>query len=86
MTIDDLLKLEKEYRSKGKWLMFSDNVQNDHGIVVPVQIKSFGFYNQILRINNDGIDYASSHAIDKVKPMQKHIRDTINRIKPETPT
>jgi hypothetical protein len=79
MTIADLLKMEQEHRKAQKWLMFSGNVVNDHGVTVPVQIKSFGFYNQIFRIG-DGIDYASSHSINKVGEMKKHITDTINRI------
>lgn len=81
MTIADLLKLEQEHRKAQKWLMFSGDVTNDHGVTVHVQLKSYGFYNQIFRLNNDGIDYASSHSINKVGEMKKHITDTINRIK-----
>lgn len=81
MSIDDLLQLEKEYRKKGKWLFFSEIITNDHGINVPVQLKSFGFYNQIFKINNLPTDYASSHTINKVKIMHEHIRKTINLVK-----
>lgn len=84
MKIADLLKMEQEHRKAGKWLMFSGDVVNDHGVTIKVQLKSYGFYNQIFRLNDDGIDYASSHAISKVGDMKKHITDTINRI--QTPT
>ena len=79
ITIDDLLKLEKEHRKAQKWLMFSGIVKKDNGETVKVQLKSFGDYNQIFRIGDDGINYCSGHSISKVKPMQEFIRNQINK-------
>lgn len=78
VTIDDVLALEKKHRNQDKWFIFNDVVRNDNGFELAVQIKSFGFYNQILRVNGSDINYASGHTINKVKPMHEHLRKAIN--------
>lgn len=79
MKIVDLLRLEQEHRKAGKWLIFSGEIVNDHGVTVKVQLKSYGFYNQIFRLNDDPVNYCSGHTISKVADMKKFITDTINK-------
>lgn len=78
MTIADLLKMEKEHRKDDRWLIFSGEIINDHGVPVKVQLKSHGFYNQIFKINDNGINYSSGHSISKVGEMKKFITEIIN--------
>ncbi len=78
MTIDELLKEEKEHRKADKWLMFSGLVTADNGLVVLVHLKSSGFYNQILRFEENPINYCSGHTISKVKEMHNFLREKIN--------
>jgi len=80
MTLKEFLKLEREHRTAGKWWMGTYDVINDHGVTVKVAIKSYGFYNQILRLNDDPVNYCSGHTCEKVGLMQKHLTETINRI------
>jgi hypothetical protein len=78
MTIDELLKEEKEYRKANKWLTKSQLVKADNGLLVLVHLKSYGFYNQILRFEENPINYCSGHTISKVKEMHNHLREHIN--------
>lgn len=78
MTIKDLLEQEKTCRKSNKWLVFSGPIINDNGIETQVQIKSFGFYNQILRLNGSQVNHCAGHTIDRVGAMHKYITDTIN--------
>ena len=77
----DFLTLEREHRQAKKWFIFAGPVRNDKGAVVNVQIKSFGFYNQILHID-DSVNLASGHSIDKVGKMHAFLSEEINRVDP----
>lgn len=81
MTIAEFLDLERTCRKSGRWFSGSFQVTNDHNIVVSVQVKSYNTFNQILRINDDSLNHASGHTIDKIKPLQDHYRNVINRVK-----
>lgn len=80
MKIKDFLKLEREHRTAGKWWCGHYNVTNDHGVEVKVAIKSHGFYNQILKINDSEVNYCSGHTIEKVGKMHAHLKETINSV------
>ena len=79
-TIKQLLALEQDYRKAGKWFIFSGLVQNDSGKLVFVDIKSHGFYNQILRLENSPVNECSGHTIDKAMKMKKFLKDKINGV------
>lgn len=78
MTIDEFLKLEKKARRNKTWFSGNFVVKNDNGNTVTVSIKSFEFYNQILRLNDNGIDYSSGHTYSKVKEMHEYLRKRLN--------
>jgi|ETNvirnome_2_300_1030623.scaffolds.fasta_scaffold52737_1 hypothetical protein len=80
ISLKDLLSMERSHRTGGKWLSWTGNVTNDHGVVVTVAIKSYGFYNQVLRLNDDQVNYCSGHTKEKVGLMHAHLKDTINKI------
>lgn len=77
-NIDEFLTLEREYRKNKKWFMFWGVLKNDNGIDVLVKFKSFGFYNQIFELNDDGIDRSFGHQINKVGDLHSRIRNEIN--------
>ena len=81
MTLSEFLDLERTCRKSGRWFSGSFQVTNDHNVTVSVAVKSYDTYNQILRINSDGVDYASGHTIDKIKQLQDHYRNVINQAK-----
>ena len=78
MTLSELLTLEKQSRKSNKWLIVNENVTNDKGENVHVQLKSFGFYNQIFQIDHNPVNYCSGHTIDKVGKMHMFIKAKIN--------
>ena len=82
VTIDALLKQEREHRKNNRWWVFSGSVINDSGRSQHVQIKTYGFYNQILKVGNDDINHASGHTINKVRDMQRYLREAINKNRP----
>lgn len=79
-TLDELMKMERDCRKANKWFMGNFEVVNDHGKLVKVSLKSFGFYNQILRLDEDPVNYCSGHTISSVKGMHSFLRNAINRI------
>ena len=80
MKISDLLQIEQIKRKEKQWFPYSGPVLNDNGVTVKVQIKSFGFYNQVFRIGDDPVNRCSGHAINKATLMKKFITDTINDV------
>lgn len=78
ITLDMLLRVEQQQRKKQQWLFYDGEVMNDHGKIVPVRIKAFGFYLQRFFVNCDGINYASGHTICSVRELHALIRERIN--------
>ena len=79
ITIKDFLKLEQSHRKSGKWFQFVGLVENDHGTIVRVRIKSHGFYNQFLMFNDEStVNYCSGHTITKATVMHEFLRSKIN--------
>jgi hypothetical protein len=76
MTIKALLQQERTFRKAGQWWIFQGSVFNDAGRVCTVAIKSFGMFNQVLRVD-DGPNLCSGHTIETVKGMREYIRNAI---------
>lgn len=82
LTIKEFLQLEREHRKAKKWWAGRYTVLNDHSVRVTVSVKYHEFYGQILRVNDDPVNYGTGHTIDKVSELHKHLRDTINNAAP----
>lgn len=82
ISIDDFLKLESERRKNNQWFVFSGWIKNDIDCLVYVECKSYGKYNQILRINNDGINYCFDHSMGRktIKELKNKYKSILNCI------
>jgi hypothetical protein len=78
MSIKDFLKQEQDHRLSQKWWIFDGEVIADNGNPIKVRIKSFGFYNQILKFGDSEINHCSGHTIDKVKKLHNYLSQKIN--------
>jgi len=78
LTFKALFIFEREYRLSQTWWFFEGEVIADNGQKVKVEIKSYGFYNQILRVNGEPLNHAAGHSINRVKDMRDWIKNTIN--------
>jgi hypothetical protein len=80
-TLAELLTLERECRQAKKWLSFAGTIKNEKGAYVDVRIKSFGFYNQILHVD-DSVNLASGHTLNTVLAMHTYLKVEINKANP----
>jgi len=82
ITIDDFFRLESDSRRKDQWFIFVGWIKNDIDALIHVECKSHGKFNQILRINNDGINYSFGHTMERktIKELKDQYKSILNHI------